>query len=123
MFVQEDTRILTTMFYRSVLLGFLINIVKVAQTESKSRKNMSPSQAVMKMGTGMVSNFSFFHEYLCYIGKYKNIQDRIKKKMLKVEIALYISLFLENRIYSFRFRPRSGIKSSTLRYIEQSSDL
>ncbi|GFR61983.1 hypothetical protein ElyMa_001859800 [Elysia marginata] len=50
MFIQEDTRTITTMFYRSVLLGFLLNVVKAAQTESKSSKNLSASQAAMKKG-------------------------------------------------------------------------
>ncbi|RUS77110.1 hypothetical protein EGW08_015126 [Elysia chlorotica] len=58
MFVQEDTRTITTIFYRSVMLGFLLNVVKAAQAESKSskNKNISPSQAVMKMGTNSMSD-------------------------------------------------------------------
>ncbi|GFN90883.1 translocase of inner mitochondrial membrane domain-containing protein [Plakobranchus ocellatus] len=50
MFVQEDTRTITTIFYRSVVLGFLISSIQAAQSESKINKNMSASQAVMKMG-------------------------------------------------------------------------
>ncbi|KAK3800647.1 hypothetical protein RRG08_003054 [Elysia crispata] len=56
MFVQEDTKTITTIFYRSVMLGFLLNVVKAAQTESKSKKNMSPSQAVMKMGANSMTD-------------------------------------------------------------------
>lgn len=56
MFIQEDTRTMTTIFYRSVLLGFLLNVVKATQKESKATKHMSATQATMKAGMSSMGN-------------------------------------------------------------------